>query len=189
MMIIIVGGYLLLSLDVKAPIANEYQDSTATIDVSDWETYRNDEYGFEFKHPSDSTVTVRNDIAVFGTTTVNDYGITAEFIYNNIYYVVGVRNKINEYGRVPYNFPDLKTWIEKEGVYDMLKDSNDLSEYEETSVDGEVAYKLANGNLVFLVKRGDRVYNLYAAANGRVIKGKSTLYDAFVSSFKFTKIR
>ncbi len=58
--VLLVSGYFVFSKKATAPIVNEQQNSLVTTttneDISNWKTYRNDKYSFEFKYPTSATI-------------------------------------------------------------------------------------------------------------------------------------
>jgi hypothetical protein len=67
---VVVGGFWVWKGDQKVKLIEEQgqdqnqqqgEDQQAEVDMSDWNTYRNEEYGFEINHPNNWMVVVKND--------------------------------------------------------------------------------------------------------------------------------
>lgn len=64
--VIVIGGYFIFSKRLVKPSETQTQQSLQMIDISDWKTYTNNQYGFELKYPSnwviENTVDVEPNI-------------------------------------------------------------------------------------------------------------------------------
>lgn len=88
--ILLIGGYFVFSKKLVLSVVNRQQNFSVTatptissIDTSDWKTYRNDEYGFEFKYPVNQFIlsTKNTDGDYFRRSGVNDpfYRVSLRF--------------------------------------------------------------------------------------------------------------
>jgi len=98
------------------------QNATSTQDVSDWKTYRNEKYGFEFKYPSGFKLAISTDRNIF--------------ISNN---------NVNQI--VVDIFPDFKDDISKFSIFDKTKDG--LNIYFAESTPPSYTYVIIKGNVWF----------------------------------------
>ena len=185
----------------QAVLVNENQNTnsdtaitTEEIDISDWKTYRNEEYGFEFKYPGDWNLDVCSE----------EDGI------NDVLMVL-LDGSISCIG----NLPDSKISVSLGESYNILTDQQifNLVHYKEEDVvvggdrfikiSGDLPYKDAEGNIVrnkwikiidMSVKVLDRdvylvlrFHNIYGLGNTVKLENNINVYDNLIESFKFTQ--
>ncbi len=61
--VLLIGGYFVFSKKANSPVVNEPQNplataTTTTEDTSNWQTFKNDNFGFAIKFPQDATLNV-----------------------------------------------------------------------------------------------------------------------------------
>ncbi len=146
--------------------------ATSTVDMTDWKTYRNEEYGFEFKYPSflkeeEHAPAKDNDnvIKCLRTDTLSTYFCMSEF------------------DEVLIN-SDLRTWFDRVAVDTDPTPQNVIN----ISIDGQPAirslfiYPGGSANAVFVVNN-NKIYKI-TYPNDKNFNG---YYDQILSTFKFTK--
>jgi len=81
---------------------NEVVSSTAeTIDTSNWKTYRNEEYGFEFKYPADMQII--NNTNIFSGVGLFDICDKNKIIHMTCEQLLGPQLRINKLNSIDVN--------------------------------------------------------------------------------------
>ncbi len=139
-------------------------------ETSDWETYTNEEYGYEINYPQDWKI---EDITAQKVNSEGPWYVTSEYLLN----VLKISN--NE------GWLDIWTLSNKEGTIDnKFRLGSGLADKEEISFTGEEAWKYSKDNYYeIVILKGTYIYSI---TSNTYDKSKSDI-DQMLSTFQFTK--
>ncbi len=184
-LLVIGGGYFILSGKSKEPEIKEIS-STDTSNSTDWETYINEEYGFEFDYPSIYTVKSYNEPTVRGHL----FGVGISSIaMGEVEGGYGPLSNIGIYVWDNSKKLSLVDWASDEynNSFSNYSGSNDLKN-ETISGHKAINYSwegLGYGKTV-LIENNKMILMLDTGANSKTNQGWQD-FEGILSTFKFTK--
>lgn len=147
--------------------ASAAQVATST-DMTDWKTYRNEEYGFEIKYPQEIKIDTENDSIRFEKYTPREKeGLTPEEFFIVVWESSLLELKLNRFINL------------KEGIL------NGYKTHEADDLDGIISPY--GPHLLFVRNKGDSgiVFAIYTSNSGFVSDSIKNVIDQILSTFKF----
>lgn len=150
------------------------QDCVGEIDTSNWQTYRNEEYGFEVKYPQGWKFKAISD-------QITQFGTNEEFlgVYhtppNHIQVYQSVNDLLNNDQGLDFN-----SWINKQIANGLFYDKKTIiiSDIQGVEVIDRGIINFRN----ILVKKGEYIYSIVVNQD----HSQMNIFDQILSTFKFT---
>jgi len=163
------------SPDLEDDVAND--NNISEIDISDWETYQNEEFGFEVKYPEDWNVSVeeyepRWHETVLGRIVIS--GSAKDYFYAPL--SITIRSNEEELS--------IKEWFQRNYSKD---DSSKLQEVKFNEIEGMRFSKRSNSIGSFYFSNEDKIYNISALDSQENIENQMRMTNQLLSTFKFIK--
>ena len=199
--IVLVGGAMLIqNVKIKnqndsAKFQNETADSSAkALATADWKTYKNGEYGFEFKYPSNWILNNQKYTTNAVSVISPENDLLAKKTFEGSYYYINF--SVNICDRQSVNCLMGGTYVDMKNktILDFLNDQTPYRSYQKSSsmpevnVDGVKGYGIIAGgfgaNYEIILERNNKIYviDFPSSENELTLEQKIIL-----STFKFTK--
>ena len=152
---------------------NDRKDQSAMVDTKDWKTYRNEEYGFEFKYPSDYEAKIFDSQKDKNNTS---FGISLKpngWASPNLYVSMTVTNAMIEifFKDTKFNFEEelkMAGIVKQGGIWEVKRDFDKGGKVEE----------IKNNNWQGV--RADVPVRLYSRSNG-IYFGEGKIIEVWIS--------
>ncbi len=187
---IVIGGAWLIGKqgEISKP-AKPSQEQPAEIikeeikdEITDWQTYRNGEYGFEFKYP-EGWILVKNDRMPFNMTIRREDISNKNLTKDDIQMVVGIYN-FSSRGTIEDNLNYLRENLETDFFNSLEKISVNGGKgfywIDESPAGPTLNVYLIGDNQVFLMG-----YNIYEDSSKNISLQTKLLFNQILSTFKF----
>ncbi len=177
------GGYFVLYRQDAVPVSvvDEQRNLSTTTtpifnDISDWKTYRDDEYGFELKYPEDWNFITQVGFQSLSKEEVKEWGTSKNIVYTKIQ--AGKRNSYESFkNKSAYQIINVE--MERELVIDGSKTIVVL--FTPKEYPSNLEYYRYN---IFI---GDQKYSFDIRNENEISKSDIETFDQILSTFKFTK--
>jgi hypothetical protein len=169
--ILTVGGILLLRDDVRnqvSPAPSPTPSEQSAGDTSGWQTYRNDEFGFEVKYPDSYQVVKLSDKSIEG---FNIDDSTGGFFFINTY--DNSRGlSLSEWAKDDQTTRDLSTW-EQISLNSMEGLKSPTLENIERGLDYDI-----------LISKDNKIYEISFRTSAPNVEGKLDVFKQILSTFR-----
>ena len=158
--------------DVQAPVA--HQDETAN-----WQTYTNDQYGFEFKYPSNWALQApqnsQNPVSIFKSKSVSDTDIPADFH-------VSVYSDVSELDSSNLGVKSLSDYLDQysKGQSPFLVNVAPTTLADKDGFVADAGPDTFGGGTYYFIPAGDKIFEIY------ILNPADQTDQLILSTFKFT---
>lgn len=158
------------------------EDCKEEIDISDWQTYQNKEYGFEIKYPKDWVMN-SNDKNIFYLASKD----RSEFLkdkdnINSPFRAYDVALEIKDELIIDGKKYSIQELIEDKGVFNFI---NNLDINSIKAINGVYVTAVSDSDRNILFEKNDKIFEFTVNNDGRFVSNTLDISDQIIKFFKF----